>query len=331
MIMKFKYLILFLFFTCVACERYEDRDVELLHTESWDVDFGLATGNAVVYNDTLYVLFGREEGGDAENPSTKFRYAAMGDLANFEEEELPLKPRVNATAIVVGSKMYAGLGFRGRVYGVNAYLRDWWEYDFGVKKWRQLADFPTKDVVAPLVWEDDGDIYTIYGSNEEPSGVVYRYDIEGDVWEVYSDETEPWARYRALGGVVDGILYCGGVSTFDAKQYWWRYDWRINEWEECARVPKMARFFASSVVVDDCIYVLGGRFLGGTETREYFYETIIFYDTRNDEWVTLGRMEQAAENMIAFECGGDLYWGLGQCQDGSFVKKIYRRDMRIKN
>lgn len=329
--MKLKILILFLCVFCVACERYEQRGWEVAYVESWDVDFGLATGNCVVYDDTLYVLFGREEGGDAENSSTKFRYAAMDDLGNFEEEDLPIGARVNGVAVVVGGKLYAGLGFRGRVYGVNAYLRDWWEYDFGVKKWRQLADFPTYDVVAPLVWVDEGYIYTIYGSNEGPSGVVYRYDIDGDVWEVYSDKTEPWARYRALGGVVDGWLYCGGVSTFDSKQYWWKYDWRGDVWRECARVPKSARFFASTVVVDDCIYVLGGRFFGGTETREHFYETVIVYDTKNDEWETLGRMEQAAENMIAFEYDGDLYWGLGQREDGSFVRKIYRRDMRIEN
>ena len=33
------------------------------------------------------------------------------------------------------------------------------------------------------------------------------------------------------------------------------------------------------------------------------------------------------ENMIAFEYNGDLYWGLGQREDESFVKKIYRRKM----
>ena len=41
----------------------------------------------------------------------------------------------------------------------------------------------------------------------------------------------------------------------------------------------------------------------------------------------LSVLEQAAENMIAFEYDGDLYWGLGQCEDGSFVRKIYRRDI----
>ena len=327
-IMKIKYLILFLFFVCVACERYEEGDVELLHTESWDVEFSLATGNSVVYNDTLYVLFGREEGGSAVEPSTKFRYAAMDDLVNFKEEDLPIGPRVNAVAIVVGGKLYAGLGFCGRVYGANAYLQDWWEYDFVLRRWLRLADFPTKDVVAPIVWADEGYIYTLYGSNEGPSGVVYRYDIEENRWEIYAETTEPWARYRALAGVVDGKLYCGGVSTFDSKQYWWRYDWRNNEWSECERVPKLARFFASSVTIGDFIYVLGGRFWGGTETREHFYETIIFYDTRSDEWNTLGRMEQAAENMISFEYKGDLYWGLGQRRDGSFVRKIYRREMK---
>lgn len=327
-LMKMKYLIFFLIFFCVACERYEEENVELLHTESWSVDFTLASGNCVVYNDTLYVLFGREEGGSAVEPSTKFRYAAMSDLSNFIEVDLPVKPRVNATAIVVGDKMYAGLGFRGIVYSDNSLLRDWWVYDFQSKKWSQLADFPTEDVVAPIVWADEGYIYTLYGSNDGPSGVVYRYDIGRNSWVVYSKASKPWARYRALGGIVDGMLYCGGVSTFDSKQYWWRYDWRRNEWYECERVPKLARFFASSVTISDFIYVLGGRFFGGTETREHFYETIIFYDTKNDEWATFGRMEQAAENMIAFEYNGDLYWGLGQSADGSFVKKIYRREMK---
>ena len=42
-------------------------------------------------------------------------------------------------------------------------------------------------------------------------------------------------------------------ATFDSKQYWWKYDWRGDVWRECARVPKSARFFASAVVVDDCI------------------------------------------------------------------------------
>lgn len=325
MFMRLRDFILFLLVVCVACERYEVGDAELLDVESWDVDFTLASGNCVVYDDTLYVLFGREEGGSAEKPSTKWRRAAMNDLVNFEERDLPMGARVNGAAIIVDDKLYAGLGFRGRVYGENSYLRDWWEYDFGAKEWRRLADFPTKDVVAPIVWGDEGYVYTLYGSNEGPSGVVYRYDIKGDSWEIYAETTKPWARYRALGGVVGGGLYCGGVSTFDSKQYWWRYDWRGNDWMECARVPKFARFFASSVTIGDCIYLLGGRSWGGSETREHFYETIIFYDTRIDEWRTLGRMECGIENMIAFEYEGDLYWGLGQKEDGTFVKKIYKK------
>ena len=32
--------------------------------------------------------------------------------------------------------------------------------------------------------------------------------------------------------------------------------------------------------------------------------------------------------MIAFDNEGDLYWGLGQREDGEFVKKIYRREMK---
>ena len=327
-IMKFKCLILFLLFTCVACERYEDCDVELVHDESWDVDFTLASGNCVVYKDTLYVLFGREEGGDAENPSTIFRYAAMSDLGNFVEEVLPIKPRVNATAIVVASKLYAGLGFKGRAYGYKVLLRDWWEYDFVSKEWRQLADFLADDVVAPIVWEDGGYIYLALGFAENFKKNVYRYDVSNDKWELVDSLSGLFVRAEVVGAKVNDCIYFGSGCGIEMRNDWWRYDWKKKELLECAKLPFKGRIFASSVAIDDFIYVLGGRYFGGSETREHFYETIIVYDIRNDEWLTLGCMQQAAENMIAFEYGGDLYWGLGQCQDGSFVRKIYRRHMK---
>ena len=326
--MRLKYLILWLLILCIACERYEQQGGVLAYTESWDVNWGLASGNCVVYDDTLYVLFGREEGGSAEEPSRVWRCAPMSDLSDWRESELPLAPRVNATTIVVGDKLYAGLGFCGKVYWGTPRLRDWWEYDFISHKWSQLADFPTDDVVAPVVWNDGDFIYTVFGYNVASSGRVYRYDIKGNEWVIYSEKSEPWARTDALSGVVDGMLYCGGGSSSYMKQDWWRYDWKRNEWSECAKLPKAARVFASSVTIDRSIYVLGGRYFGGTETREHFFETIVVYDVDNDMWKTVGCMEQATENMIAWEYEGDLYWGLGQCQDGSFVKKIYRRGMR---
>lgn len=326
--MKLKNLILFLFVFFVACERYESQNSELLTVDSWNVDFSLASGNCVVYNDTLYLLFGRDEGGSAEQPSTKMRYASMSDLSNFNEDDLQIKPRVNATTIVVGDKLYAGLGFCGRVYAEGrAQLQDWWEYDFLSKQWTRLSDFPTKDVVAPVVWNDGNYIYTIFGYNVSSSGIVYRYDIQRDEWSVYSQKSKPWARTDAIGGVVDDMLYCGGGSSSFMKQDWWRYDWKNNTWFECAELPNAARVFASSVTLEKNIYVFGGRYYGGTETREHFFETVIVYDTQLDNWTTVGRMEQAAENMIAFEYKGDLYWGLGQSKDGDFVKKIYRMEM----
>lgn len=327
-LMKMKYLIFFLIFFCVACERYEEENVELLHTESWSVDFTLASGNCVVYNDTLYVLFGREEGGSAVEPSTKFRYAAMSDLSNFVEVDLPVKPRVNATAIVVGDKMYAGLGFRGRVYSDNSLLRDWWEYDFQSKKWSQLADFPTEDVVAPIVWRDGKCVYFAFGFAESFAKNVYRYDIDGNKWELIDQILKPFVRADAIGAKVRNYLYFGSGFGIEMRTDWWRYDWLKQDLVECAKFPDRGRVFASSVAIDDCVYVLGGRHFGGLETQEHFYETVVVYDANRDEWKTIGKIEYAAENMIAFEYDGDLYWGLGQSADGSFVKKIYRREMK---
>ncbi|MBO5345654.1 MAG: hypothetical protein J6A44_01965 [Paludibacteraceae bacterium] len=329
--MRFGYLILFLFLACIACERYEVGGVDLFHTDSWDVGFSLASGNCVVYNDTLYVLFGREEGGSAEEPSGKMRYAAMSDLSKFEEVELPIDSRVSATAIVVGDKLYAGLGFRGKAYGEGSILRDWWEYDFGTRELRRLADLPAKTAVRPVVWFDGGYIYSALGFASNFSKSVYRYDIEGDRWELHAETSEPYVRANAVGGKVGDYAYIGTGYGIEMRRDWWRYDWRRNDWEKCDDLPDKGRVFASAVVVGNGVYVLGGRYFGGTETREYFYETVICYDVDSQQWKSVGRMEQGAENMIAFEYNGDLYWGLGQCRDGSFVRRFYRRNMRIEN
>ena len=329
--MRFKYFILFLFVACVACERYEEGDVELLHTESWDVDFTLASGNCEVYADTLYVFFGREEGESAESPSSKLRYAPMSDLSRFREIDLPIESRVSATSIVVGGKLYAGLGFRGRAYGGSSIFTDWWVYDFDTKELVRLADLPVKTAIRPVVWYDEGYIYLALGFSSGFSKSIYRYDVGDDEWESYSIATELLVRADAVGAKVDNYVYLGTGFGIEMRRDWWRYDWRGDDWRRCADLPYSGRLFASSAVVGSGIYILGGRYFGGTETSGHFYETVICYDVYNDAWLTVGRMEQAAENMIAFEYDGDLYWGLGQCEDGSFVRKIYRRDMRIEN
>lgn len=326
--MNLKYIILLFLVFCVACERYEQQGGELAYMESWNVDFGLASGNCVVHDDTLYVLFGREDGGSAEEPSKMWRCAPMSDLSDWQEVEMPLAPRVSATAIAVGDKLYAGLGFCGKVYNKTSLLRDWWEYDFASKEWTQLADFPTKDVVAPVVWLDEGYIYAALGFAENFSKNVYRYDISDDRWEQVDKLEELLVRADAVGVRVEDCVYFGLGYGIEMKNDWWRYDWTKKELLKCGKMPGRGRVFASAVAVDDNVYVLGGRYFGGTETREHFYETIIFYNTANDAWHTLGRMEQAAENMIAFEYNGDLFWGLGQREDGEFVKKIYRREMK---
>ena len=326
-VMKSVVSILFLLLTFVACERYESDDVEINYSDEWEVDFSLASANSVVYNDTLYLLFGRSEGGSAENPSKNIYYAPMSDLSCFKQIDLPIDPRVNAATILIGDKLYFGLGFRGLVYGSNSLLRDWWQYDFATHRLTRLADFPTNDVLAPVIWNDGNFIYTLFGYNVGSSGVVYRYDILMDEWSIYSNKSAPIPRADALSGVVDGVLYCGGGSSSYMKQDWWKYDWKKNTWSECAQLPRAARVFASSVTIGNCIFVLGGRFFGGTETREHFFSTIILYDVLRDKWVDFGRMEKAGENMVAFEYDGDLYWGLGQSKDGEFIKKLYKKEL----
>ncbi len=327
--MKFKGFILLIFMLFVlACERYDDSGVEMLDCDSWDVGFGLASGSCVVYEDTLYVLFGREEGQSAKLPSKKMRFAWLGNLGSFEEVELPIDARVNGAAVVVGDKMYAGLGFCGGAYGENSVLCDWWSYDFVTRECKRLSDLPKQESIASIVWSDGDYIYSALGFGNNFGRAVYRYSIVDDKWELYSTISDMLVRADAVGCRVGDYVYMGAGYGIEMRDDWWKYDWHKDVCLRCKKMPGAGRVFSSAVPIGNNVYVLGGRYFGGTETREHFYETVVVYDADADEWRTVGRMEQAAENMIAWEYEGDLYWGLGQCQDGSFVRKIYRRDMK---
>lgn len=204
--MNVRCLIILLLAVLVASCRPNEPEAAQLEVESWDMPVGLSSATSVVWNDTLYVLFGRERTGSyaSQSPHPKGYAVSLADPTVQREFALPVKPRVKAAGVLVGDDYYFGLGFNGKVYSDTANLTDWWRWNFKDRTLHRLADMMTKDTDAAIVWAVGRKIYVSLGFSTIFSGRSYCYDIETDKWEVISDNTIDKVRPEQWGSVLQG-------------------------------------------------------------------------------------------------------------------------------
>lgn len=321
-----KILFLFLLFCFFSgCTRYEPK-AGALDCDSVSVQFSLASARSVVFDDSVYLFFGRNRKG----LSSKIYVADIDGLVDFKEYDLPVKPRVSAIAALVGDVVYMGLGTDAHhQYNDLTYYKDWWSYNLVTHELDSLAPFPGVDPNAAISWTDaeKNIVYVAFGYIYKPSDCfhqnVYAYHIDEDRWELICDSGNK-KRTLAAAGVVDGRFFVGcGFNTFNLKD-WWEFVPSTSEWIKRADTPSKGRIFSATAVNDNYLYLVGGRYWGGTETSQYFYKDILVYDADKDTWQSMGTMPVAGmENSVAFFAKGKLFWGLGQTSDGSYVKSFY--------
>lgn len=305
-----------------SCGGYEP-DVPKLATDSWDMPAGLSSASAVVWSDTLYIMFGRS-GQSAAKPH-EYGYAVP--LANPEEPRqfaLPVKPRVKAAGVLYGDRYYFGLGFNGTAYGEESRLRDWWCMDMTTWHLSRLADYPGTDTDNAMAWNSGDSIFVSLGFSTLFSSRTYRYDIKADQWEEVCASSMPAPRSGITGGRSGGRTFAGGGRSTKNYNDWYEFNQTTYQWEPRKPMPTKSRLFAASACSDKEIYVTGGRHFGGTETSEYFYSSIMAYDADHDSWRVIGDMDEGAEHQIAFWHDGCLYWGLGQNGKQEMIRKLYR-------
>ena len=315
------YILLLLF---IGCTRYEPK-ADVLECDSIPVDFSLSSARSVVYNDSVFIFFGRNDKG----LSKKIYVAHVDNLSEFKEYDLPIEPRVSAILALYGNKVYMGLGSPNRKNSVLTYYYDWWSYNLETHELDSLARFPGVDPNAAISWVDvDNDIiYTAFGYIYRPSECfhqnVYAYYIKENHWELICSDGNK-KRTLAAAGNLNGRYFVGcGFNTFNLND-WWEFLPENRQWIRRADTPSKGRIFSSTAVNDNELYLIGGRYWGGTETSMYLYKDIIVYNADVDEWYSLGNMPLGGmENTVAFFAKGKLFWGLGQISDGSYVKSFY--------
>jgi len=170
-----------------------------------------------------------------------------------KKKNMPLPSHHVALAEVKG-KIYVFGGFVKPEKGPTAWqpIDNVWEYDPGADSWKALAPLPTKRGSANALLHD-GKVYVIGGAGLHPG----------------SKETvvHPARPHRALG-------------TNEV------YDLAANTWETRQSMPT-ARNHAAAGIVNNKIYIIGGRIGAAFITRAANIGIVEEYDPATDQWGAL--------------------------------------------
>lgn len=266
-----------------------------------------------------YILGGRDSADVVTN--TLFRYVAESD--SWEQiVSPPLAARVSAAAIAVEGRIYIGLGFAGKVYTGDSYLRDWWCYTPADGSWARLADYPNSYTVGVSCYTEGGNIYCIYGMGDGFTRDVIRYDIACNEWtKIPGHEGQSYAVMGGTGATVAGEHYFGTGYNTRNKNTWYRLN-PEGDWEKRASVPGK-RSTAVAAGTSRYIYMAGGRLFGGDLSGGKVYDDVLRYDPEQDKWYLAARMPEGRDRMSRFVIGERIFIGLGETEDSRKMKTMF--------
>jgi hypothetical protein len=177
--------------------------------------------------------------------------------------------------------------------------------------WETLAPMPTpRDLLVAAVAEPqpgDPRIYAIGGRNPLVGyGIVEMYDPGSDTW--VARQPMNVARFGAVAGVVNNKIYViGGWATTEALDTVEAYDPTTDTWtlnfdvnEEFEPVPEPLAF-AGAAVVDNKIYVIGGRTNSidpGNPDPADVLSTVYEFDPSSNTWTRRADIPSPREGEI---------------------------------
>lgn len=220
---------------------------------------------------------------------------------------------------VLDGKIYVAGGLLTPNTGYSAHFE---AYDPGSDSWTRLATLPEARHHVALV-ASRGKLYGVGGfsggfPNWRAQPDVYVYDPAGNRWT----EGVPLPAPRAEGTIAaaDGkIFVIGGRVRANPESSHFNdhvdtvrhevFDPDLGRWRQAADAPT-ARNSAASAVIDDRIYVVGGRQAHRQpdgSVRQVNVATLEIYDPRTDRWDTGTPMPQAQGGLAAAAFDGKLY------------------------
>ncbi len=327
------YLIFLLTISALCgCERLKEPSNPIVFEACANMPEARTAATAFVVDGKAYIVGGRTLSSNECKtnangyPKNLWQYDATTDTWT-DLGEVPFGSRVHATAQVVGSDVYVGLGFSGGIYNENNYHRDWWRYTPATHSWTQLDSFPNDHTNDCAVYHLDGKIFACYGFGTYGfSREIGRYDIASDTWTARETSYKNATHGISLTGAQVGErCYLGGgwnSKNLNERQ-WYEFDPASDSWHERKKLPA-GRVLSAVTTSQQGIFVLGGRHFGGSLTTGKVYDEVLEYNIDNDEWLLRGHLPGGArENAVAFSIGNRHFVGLGNDADEQILNDLY--------
>jgi N-acetylneuraminic acid mutarotase len=214
---------------------------------------------------------------------------------------------------VANGKIYAIGGYNGSYLNVNEM------YDPVTDTWTTKTPMPTpRAYFAVATYRNK--IYAIAGSTGTGSSTLANevYDTITDTWETLSPlQSDTSVREHLSANVVNGKIYViSGIASvlitgFPPSAENNVYDPALDVWTRKAPIPQPVFQYASAVI-DDKIFIIGGRNYSALSRTPSILSLTQIYDTTTDTWTNGASMPTAA------------YWSLIGAATGLFApKRIY--------
>ncbi len=149
------------------------------------------------------------------------------------------------------------------------------------------------------------------------------YNISSDSWSAGTPAPLPARADAASGDTThEGFLYVigggnSGVALFDLE----RYDPVLDAWTTLASM-NTARAGAAAAVIDDGIFVIGGRqSTSGPCSGGPYLDTVEKYDIDTNTWSPVASLPNQRSDMAAVAHGGKIYV-FGGCSDAGVTKEV---------
>jgi N-acetylneuraminic acid mutarotase len=233
--------------------------------------------------------------------------------------------RHGAVSFSIGTKGYLGTGY-GYVKNVNAYKKDFWEYNPATDSWTQKADFG-----GTARWCAVG--FSIGTKGYIGTGSIGNEKTK-DFWE-YNPTTNTWTQKADLGGVerVCAVGFSIGTKGYLGTGYryvdnvlinlqdFWEYDPGTDTWIQVADFPEL-RYAAVGFSIGAKGYVGTGLQMVGSD--EYiWYNDFYEYDPVTDLWTTKAPLGGNTRGFAAgFSISTKGYIGTGNSTAG-FLKDFW--------
>ncbi|BDD06591.1 Kelch repeat-containing protein [Aureibacter tunicatorum] len=295
--------------TFASCSSSDDE-----YGDWWMVaDFsGYARGSGVGFtiNDVAYIGLGYNPNirtnlpnVSPENRLNDFYRFNPGNQAWEQVADFPGDHRQEAVAFVIGDKAYVGLGYNG--YDV---LNDFYEYDPNLNTWKQVADFPSTGRRGAIAFSLNDKGYVGAGYDQSANmNDMYSYDPNSNQWNT---EASLFKKVRdPFVFVVSNKAYVGGGQNNGLLVDFYEFDG--STWTKKDDLDDendyLTREKASTFVINDKAYVIGGISPAGTNSEVWEF------NTTNNSWDRLAAFEGSARyGAIGFAVGSFGYIVTGQ-------------------